>query len=372
MTQNIARRLLNLLAKNRPLTWRQWRNLLASATDEDRRYAKDLAGEITRSVFGKLVFYRGIIEFTNHCANNCLYCGIRKGNTGLVRYRLSERQILEACADGYALGVRTFVLQGGEDQWFTDARLEPIIEELRQHFPDAAITLSLGERSRESYQRLFAAGANRYLLRHETADPKHYRMLHAPKQSFWRRMNCLHMLREMGYQTGCGMMVGTPWQNMDSLAEDMYFIQAFRPQMIGIGPFLPHHATPFHNRPAGNAELTLFLLSLCRIMNPRVLLPATTALRTLLPDGLTQGIAAGCNVVMPHLTAPTAGYELYDGKPAVHDLNGELQAIREELVAAGYALSSQRGDYMQEVQPKRHRKLHDGIQTVFIKARAQA
>lgn len=352
MTQGTARNLLNRLAQERRLAWKEWRALLAGAGEDDRRYAAQLARGIARAAFGNRVWYRGIVEITNHCRNNCRYCGIRRGHAALPRYRLSDRQILDCCASGHALGIRTFVLQGGEDPWHTDARLVPLLHELRRRFPDAAVTLSLGERSRESYRRLYDAGARRYLLRHETADPRHYRLLHARGQDFWRRMECLHALRDTGYQTGCGMMVGSPGQNADSLADDMTFMQEFRPQMIGLGPFLPHHATPFRRHPAGDAGLTLFLLSLCRIMFPRVLLPATTALRTLLPDGLTRGLEAGCNVVMPNLTpAAGRGYRLYDGKPDADDARESLCALGRELAAAGYAPASGRGDYAPEAGP---------------------
>lgn len=302
-----------------------------------------MADEVRCAVFGQGIYCRALVEFTNHCDNNCRYCGIRKGNVDLARYRLSDQEILDACATAYALGLRTFVLQGGEDAWYTDARLIPLIATLHERFPQAAITLSLGERSPQSYENLYAAGARRYLLRHETANPEHYRMLHPERQSFWHRMHCLYALRATGYQVGCGMMVGSPGQSWEHLADDMAFLQEFRPEMLGIGPFLPHHATPFSACPPGSAQLTLFLLSLARIMLPKVLLPATTALRTLLPQGLTQGVAAGCNVVMPSI--PTAGYELYDGKAAVRDLPQVLRRMEEELALSGCALISARGDY---------------------------
>lgn len=344
MAHSNVRFLLDQLAEQHGLTWTAWRTLLADADADDRQQAAQLARQVARSTFGNAIYYRGIVEFTNYCRNNCRYCGIRRGHTQLPRYRLFLQQILDCCAVGYGLGVRTFVLQGGEDPWFTDARLVLVVEALRRHFPEAVITLSLGERSRESYQRLFAAGARRYLLRHETADPRHYRQLHPAEQNFWQRMACLHTLRDMGYQTGCGMMVGSPGQSVETLAEDMSFMQTFRPHMIGLGPFLPHHATPFRHQPPGDAALTLFLLSLCRLMLPQVLLPATTALRTLLPDGLAQGVMAGCNVVMPNLTACAAGYRLYDGKPAPGDVREHLHTLQEEVAAIGYELVSGRGD----------------------------
>ena len=346
------RHMLDRLAQQQCLSWKQWHTLLTMATSADRQYAASMAFRLTRAIFGHQIYYRGIVEFTNHCRCNCRYCGIRKGNAKLQRYRLSSEEIVDACATGYSLGVRTFVLQGGEDPWYTDERLVPLIASLNEHFPQAAITLSLGERSQESYKNLYAAGARRYLLRHETANPSHYRQLHTQSQSFWRRMNCLYALREEGYQVGCGMMVGSPGQGMEQLADDMVFLQEFRPEMLGIGPFLPHHATPFHACPPGRADLTLFLLSLCRLMLPAVLLPATTALRTLLPRGLARGVEAGCNVVMPSMTSQTKGYALYDGKVVTQNLAATLHLMEEEVVTTGCTLTSARGDYGYESQPE--------------------
>lgn len=347
MRKSRVRELLDRLAAGVRLTWPQWRTLLARADAADRQYAMQLARHVSRSQFGREVFLRGIVEISSHCRNNCLYCGIRRGNVRLLRYRMEAAQVMRCCAAGYAQGLRTFVLQSGEDPQLTDAQLVPLLEGLSSAFPDAAITLSLGERSAESYRRLYAAGARRYLLRHESANARHYRRLHSPGQQYWQRLECLHTLRDLGYQTGCGLMVGSPWQTAETLADDMTFMQNFKPQMIGLGPFLPHHATPLRHFPAGSAELTLFLLALCRLMAPRVLLPATTSLRSLLPDGLTRGLEVGCNVVMPNLTPAVQGlgYTLYDGKLAAGGLRESLENIRAELRAAGYVCAEGRGDW---------------------------
>jgi biotin synthase len=240
------------------------------------------------------------------------------------------------------LGFRTFVLQGGEDGWFTDERMCDIVAAIRQQFPDCAITLSLGERSRESYQRLFDAGANRYLLRHETADPKHYSRLHPDDMSYDNRMHCLHDLKEIGYQVGCGFMVGSPFQTVENLFQDLQFIRSFQPQMVGIGPFIPASGTPFADRPSGTVDATLRLLALIRLLHPQVLLPATTALGTLHPQGRELGILAGANVIMPSFTPASrrADYALYEGKS--HE---ELPIIEQELTAIGYGINRNRGDY---------------------------
>ena len=335
------------LEDERRLPREDWRLLIAHAGPDLKEEARSLASAIARKRFGNAVWYRGIVEFTNNCRNDCLYCGVRRSNGSVRRYRLTHGEIVAACAGGHAAGMRTFVLQGGEDPAVSDAWLTELLSELRTRFPDSAVTLSLGERSRKSYESLFMAGASRYLLRHETADPAHYARLHPPAQSFSRRMACLRDLREIGYQTGCGMMIGSPGQGAEQLACDMAFIQEFRPHMIGMGPFLPHHATPFaHERP-GDAETTLFLLSLCRIVLPDVLLPATTALRTLLPDGCARGVLAGCNVVMPSMTPETerSEYLLYDGKPVSGGVKETLAKLDAELSRIGCGLVSGRGDH---------------------------
>lgn len=339
--------LLRKLEEERGLSRAEWETLIAGNTEEIRAQAARRARAAADERFGKKVYYRGIVEFTNHCRNDCYYCGIRRSNADLRRYRLTEEEILSCCREGHSLGVRTFVLQGGEDPHFTDERLLELMGAVRREFPDCAVTLSLGERSRESYQRLYDAGANRYLLRHETANEAHYGKLHPPEQSFRNRMECLRILREIGYQTGCGMMVGSPYQTVGTLAEDMLFMQEFRPEMIGMGPFLPHHATPFRDEPAGSGELTLYLLSLCRLMLPDVLLPATTALETLMPRGHEMGVLAGCNVIMPNLSPASdkKEYLLYDNKPTDSTAAQSIRALREKLAGIGYELTVGRGDY---------------------------
>ncbi len=342
------RALIEKLDAERKLSKAEWLQLIESWTPEDQKFAADIARRIAVARFGNKIYFRGIVEFSNYCKNNCYYCGIRRGNQELQRYRLDQDEILACCRDGYQAGFRTFVLQGGEDPWFTDDRLEKIISAMRVEFPDCAITLSLGERSRESYARLFAAGADRYLLRHETAAPALYAKLHPPELSWSARMHCLQDLREIGYQTGCGMMVGAPFQQAGDLAEDMCFMQEFRPEMIGTGPFIPHHATPFADQAAGSAELTLFLLSLCRIMLPDVLLPATTALGTLRGDGRKMGVLAGANVIMPNLSPvlQRKNYMLYDNKAISGDDAAEsLNVLQKHMQEIGYTLTVSRGDY---------------------------
>jgi len=340
--------LIDELAAKKRLSREDWVSLIAGRSAGDERYAAGLAREISEGLFGKRVFFRGIIEFTNYCKNDCLYCGLRRSACGTARYRLGQDEILSCCREGYALGYRTFVLQGGEDPFFTDERLCRIVRGVKALFPDTAVTLSVGERSRDSYQRLFDAGADRYLLRHETASKEHYEKLHPAEMSFANRMRCLQELRDIGYQTGCGMMVGSPFQTAENLAQDMEFICGFRPQMIGIGPFRPHHDTPFRDRPDGSSALTIFLMSLCRIMQPRVLLPATTALDCGADDGRTKAILAGANVIMPNLS-PTGirkNYLLYDGKPGLgQDAAASLASLRAQVEAIGYEMVVGRGDY---------------------------
>lgn len=339
--------LIEKLHQEHSLTLEEWRQLFGSYTEEDVIYAIDLAQKTAVKNFGKKIYFRGIIEFTNFCKNDCYYCGIRKSNHKCRRYRLEPEEILECCQEGYENGFRTFVLQGGEDGWFNDERMCEIVSRIKADYPDCAVTLSLGERSRESYERLKNAGADRYLLRHETADEEHYRKLHPKPQSLQNRMRCLKELKELGYQTGCGIMVGTPGQTPENLAEDMKFMESFQPEMIGIGPFIPHQETPFREEPQGDVELTLFILALCRILFPNVLLPSTTALGTAEADGRKQGVLAGCNVVMPNLSPVSVrkNYMLYD-KKAGTDLSAEegIRMLREQMEEIGYEVVIGRGD----------------------------
>lgn len=326
------------------------RRLIADAAgDADiRECAAGLAREATLAVFGDAVFIRGLIECSNHCRNDCLYCGLRAGNSRLDRYRLDPEEILACCGAGYALGFRTFVLQGGEDGFFTDERLAAIVASIRAAHPDCAVTLSFGERSPEGYARLRRAGADRYLLRHETADAEHYARLHPEGMTLASRIGCLRDLKRLGFQTGAGFMVGSPFQSAATLASDVLLLHALQPEMAGIGPFLPHGDTPFGGCPPGDVDLTLFMLSLVRLVLPHALLPATTALGTAREDGRERGILSGANVVMPNLSPARARsrYALYDGK--LHEgpeAAENLSALRDRLAAIGRRVVVDRGDY---------------------------
>lgn len=325
--------------------------LLDTCTAQDREYAAAEARKTADQYYGKKIYFRGLIEFTNYCKNNCYYCGIQAGNKKVSRYRMTPEVIYECCQWGYEAGFRTFVLQGGEDPFFTDEKVEELVKTVKNRYPDCAVTLSIGEKSRESYQRYFDAGADRYLLRHETACPVHYGKLHPSQQTLENRMRCLRDLKEIGFQTGCGMMVGSPWQTSRELAMDLLFIQEFQPQMVGIGPFIPHHDTRFKDFPPGTLTDTLFLLSLIRLIQPRVLLPATTALGTIASDGREQGILAGANVVMPNISPMELrkNYLLYDNKIGTRDDASESQRrLQESIEAIGYQVVTDRGDYLWE------------------------
>lgn len=338
--------LLEKLEKERMLTKDQWIQLIGSREVYESQAAA-LAKKIREEHFGNQIYVRGLIEFTNYCKNDCYYCGIRRSNRNAERYRLTMEQILECTDTGYELGFRTFVLQGGEDGYYTDERLEEIIKAIKEKHPDCALTLSLGERSRKSYELFYQAGADRYLLRHETADANHYQRLHPEEMSYQHRMNCLKELKDIGYQVGCGFMVGSPGQTEETLAEDMLFIQEFQPHMVGIGPFVPHHETPFGREPGGTVEDTLYLLSLIRILEPTVLLPATTALGTIDPRGREKGILAGANVVMPNLSPTNVRkkYELYDNKICTGDEAAECRScLSNRMKTIGCELVTHRGD----------------------------
>lgn len=331
------------------LTEEEFANLIANRSREDEKYAAARGRTIADSVYGKDIYIRGLIEFTNVCKNNCLYCGIRRENPFAERYRLSKAQILSCCRDGYELGFRTFVLQGGEDPYYDDARIVDLVATIRSKYPDCAITLSIGEKSYESYEKFFQAGADRYLLRHETADELHYRKLHPKEMSLEHRKECLWTLKEIGYQVGCGFMVGSPYQTEVELAKDLIFIHELGPHMVGIGPFISHEQTPFAKEAQGTVEQTLFLLSLIRIMEKNVLLPATTALATIDPRGREKGILAGANVVMPNLSPKTVRkkYDLYDGKVCTGEEAAECRYCLERRVeSVGYRVAVSRGDYI--------------------------
>lgn len=308
-------------------------------------YAK--ACRVRDEVYGRKVFMRGLIEISNHCKNNCLYCGIRR-EASVQRYRLTKEDILACCQEGHRLGFRTFVLQGGEDGWYTDELMCDIVSSIRSAYPDCAITLSLGERGRESFRRLREAGADRYLLRHETADCDHYAKLHPAEMSFDYRMQCLHDLRDLGFQVGAGFMVGSPHQTLETIKKDLKFIEEFRPEMVGIGPFIPAAGTPFEKEPAGSVELTIRLLAIIRILHPHVLLPATSALGTMHPTGRERAVNAGANVVMPNLSPQDtrALYAIYNNKLSTGSEAAESAAdIRARMKAIGYEVPTDRGDY---------------------------
>ena len=322
--------------------------LIKCAEDPEAvRKLKEEAVRIREIYYGKKVFTRGLIEYTNYCKNDCYYCGIRKSNTNAKRYRLTEDEIMACCENGYELGFRTFVLQGGEDAYYTDDRMVEIIKKIKEAYPECALTLSIGEKSYESYKRFREAGADRYLLRHETANEEHYRKLHPEKMSLAVRKNCLYDLKKLGYQVGAGMMVGSPYQTTEDLAEDLVFLKELQPEMVGIGPFIPHHDTQFAKEPAGSVEMTLFLLAVIRILLPKVLLPATTALGTMDPLGREKGLQAGANVVMPNLS-PVKNrkqYELYDNKICTGEEAAECRGCMGRRVASvGYELVTERGD----------------------------
>lgn len=342
---------IDRLERDGALEKQQWQELLSGYDREDREYAAQKARAVARACFGRRIYVRGLIEFTSYCKNNCYYCGIRRGNEKAERYRLTEEEILDCCGNGYRLGFRTFVLQGGEDGWYTDDRMENIIRQIKKKYPDCALTLSIGEREEDAYRRFYEAGADRYLLRHETADESHYRLLHPPEMSLEHRKNCLRRLKEIGYQTGCGFMVGPPGQTPETLAEDMMFIRELHPHMVGIGPFIPHSDTPFAQEERGGYELTLFLLSLLRIMEKNVLLPATTALGTIHPRGREAGILAGANVVMPNLSPVSVRkkYSLYDNKRCTGDEAAEcISHMKKRMKEIGYEIVSARGDWGEE------------------------
>ncbi|MDY5969068.1 MAG: [FeFe] hydrogenase H-cluster radical SAM maturase HydE [Bacteroidales bacterium] len=345
--------MVDAVRRTQDVTPEQLRALLDAPVGEAVEHLHAEARKVAQDAYGKVVFLRGLIELSSHCRNNCLYCGIRRDNVSLPRYRLNEETVLACCHRGYESGLRTFVLQGGEDPYFTDARLLPIVRRMRKEFPDCAITLSLGERSRESYQALFDAGANRYLLRHETADPSHYAYLHPAELSFEHRMQCLRFLREIGFQVGAGFMVGSPRQNVDTIYKDLQFVRSFRPEMFGIGPFVATKDTPFAHEPNGSVEVTLRLLSLVRLLHPHVLLPATTALGSLDPTGREKGILAGANVVMPNISPSEDRnlYRIYDGKlTGADDIRVYRNELRRRFEAIGYSLSDSRGDYQEPDQ----------------------
>ena len=340
------RRLIDRLAAGERLTEAEYAALVAGFTPELAQYAAELADDARKKIYGNRIFVRGLIEVGNRCKNDCYYCGIRRSNAAVPRYCLTPEEILGCCAEGYALGFRTFVLQGGEGCLSLEA-VCGLVRRIKRDYPDCAVTLSLGEFPTEAYRAMREAGADRYLLRHETADPAHYRRLHPASMSFENRMRCLRDLKALGFQTGCGFMVGSPFQTPQTLAEDLKFVEEFQPEMCGIGPFLPQKDTPFGAYSGGSGELTCFLLSLLRLMHPHMLIPATTALGTVDPQGREKGILAGANVVMPNLspTSERKKYALYDHKICTGDESAQcIACMRARMASIGFAVTVDRGD----------------------------
>jgi biotin synthase len=322
--------------------------LIRGRTPESAGYLFAKASEARDRVFGKAVFMRGLLEFSNHCANDCLYCGIRRSNRSVERYRLSGPEILEACSAGHGLGFRTFVLQSGEDRFYGPGLVAGIVSEIKASFPDSAVTLSLGEHPTESYALWRRAGADRYLLRHETRDPAHYASLHPRGMDVEARVRCLYALKGLGYQVGCGFMVGTPGQTPELLARDLLFVKELGPHMVGIGPFIPHRDTPLASAPPGDVDETLYLLAILRLMGPKLLIPATTALGTLDGTGREKGVMAGANVIMPILTpaAVRGKYLLYDNKICTGDASSACRAcVQRRMESVGHSVSLGRGDH---------------------------
>lgn len=340
--------LIDKLHQKNFLSAEEFHRLLANRSQEDEEYARNLANQVRQQVYGNKIYVRGLIEFTNYCKNDCFYCGIRRSNREAQRYRLTEEDILTCCAEGYELGFRTFVLQGGEDPFFTDEKIVHMIHEIKKKYPDCALTLSIGEKSEESYRAFREAGADRYLLRHETADTCHYSRLHPYEMSCEHRKNCLRTLKKLGFQTGAGFMVGSPLQTIDDLVADFLFLKELDPEMVGIGPFIPHKDTPFAEERGGTLEDTLFYLALLRLMLPHVLLPATTALGTIHPEGREMGVLSGANVVMPNLSPISVRkkYMLYDGKICTGDESAQCRScLSGRMKQIGCEIVTDRGDY---------------------------
>lgn len=339
--------LIDKLDREYILSKSEFTELIEGRSEELSEYLFSKAVIRQQEHYGRDVYVRGLIEFTNYCKNDCYYCGIRRSNKAADRYRLSKEEILTCCLEGYELGFRTFVLQGGEDPFYTPEKIAELVAEIHAAHPDCAITLSVGEHSKETYKLWFDAGASRYLLRHETANVSHYEKLHPAAMSLANRKQCLYDLKDIGYQVGCGFMVGSPFQTSENLAEDMIFIHDLNPAMVGIGPFIPASGTPFADKPAGTMELTLFMLGLIRLMIPDVLLPATTALGTIHPLGREKGIRAGANVCMPNISplAVREKYALYDDKICTGEEGAQCRnCLSARMASIGYRTVVSRGD----------------------------
>lgn len=342
--------LIDALAASRTLTKHQLISLLKCHEDEDlMEYLRSRSDSVRRHYYSNKIYIRGLIEFSNYCRCGCRYCGINACNKNVIRYRLGKDEILSSCKNGYELGFRTFVLQGGEDV-VMDKEFPSIVYSIKEKYPDCAVTLSLGERSFSFYKELFDAGADRFLLRHETADKDHYAKLHPQGQTLENRIRCLYDLKEIGYQVGSGFMVGSPYQTYENLADDLIFLEKLKPHMIGIGPFIPHHDTVFANYPTGSLKLTLFLLGILRLMHPNALLPATTALATINEHGRNLGIQMGANVIMPNLSPDNVSinYQLYDNKLITgSEAAKNLESLKKKMNDIGFEIVTDRGDARQ-------------------------
>lgn len=340
--------LIDKLEETHSLTKEEFVLLLSHTSEPLSEYLFEKSRKMTQKYFGNRIYTRGLIEFTNHCNSNCLYCGIRRANSNIDRYRLSKDEIMDCCREGYSLGFRTFVLQGGEDSFYTDSKMIDIISTIKESYPDCALTLSIGEKSKATYKAFYDAGADRYLLRHETANEDHYSKLHPKIQTLQSRKECLWALKDIGYQVGTGFMVGSPFQTFENLAEDLLFIKELSPEMIGIGPFIPHHDTPFADKAKGSFELTLFLIGILRLLIPNSLIPATTSLGTINPMGREKGVLAGANVVMPNLSPVSVRkkYELYDNKICTGEEAAECRlCLQNRMQSIGYEIVKDRGDF---------------------------
>ncbi len=342
-----GKELIDKLRMQQTLSDEEWKELLVFEDESVLDYLYKNARQVRERYYGKKIYIRGLIEFTNYCRNNCYYCGIRRENNNLQRYRLSPSQIYSCAEEGYALGFRTFVLQGGEDVFYTKEKLGEIIRHLKNAYPDCAVTLSFGEWDLETYQYWYDCGADRYLLRHETAEKIHYSKLHPKEMSLIERQKCLSWLKKIGYQTGSGFMVGSPGQTLETLIEDLRYLEQLQPHMAGIGPFIPQHDTPFAKEAGGTLGMTLKLLAVLRLMFPKILLPATTALGTIHPKGREMGILSGANVVMPNLSpvGVREKYLLYDNKVFTGEESAQsIRLLKEHMSKIGYKLCSERGD----------------------------
>ncbi len=340
-------KLIDKLEKEKTLDLKEYEYIISEFTKEHLNYLREKAYKVKLENYGNSIYIRGLIEISNFCKNDCLYCGIRKSNLCAERYRLTKEEILECCETGYPLGFRTFVLQGGEDMYFTDKVLGDIVASIKEKYSDCAVTLSVGERSKESYKYLYDCGADRFLLRHETADNEHYQKLHPENLTLKNRIECLYNLKEIGYQVGCGFMVDSPYQTNECIAKDLKFIEEFNPDMVGIGPFIPHEKTPFKDFKSGNLDKVLLLLGLVRLINPTVLLPSTTALATLNENGRIEGLKIGANVVMPNLSPGDAKekYTLYNNKARFGKESAlNIENLKKELEKYNMKVECNKGD----------------------------